>query len=396
MKIIKILLFSLSVVFFVAFTNHPSAAETRGVSENLIKIGLIADQTGPAVQATIPYTIAFKNYFRYINDKEGINNKKIKLLVEDDGYSIPRAIAAFKKLIFKDDVFAIMGCGGTGQNAALFREIEKNKVPVISISWSWTTTDPVQKYIFTAANDNKDEIKVIMDYIVNGLKAKNPRITIISPDLEFGKSGAKVAISKAKEYNIEIVGREIVPIETTDATTQILNLKKTKSTHILALVTTQTMTSLLRDARRFHYFPIFFNSFHLVMDEIVKIAGESAENLYGVGAFGSWFDDTEGIIQLKKITLSYNPNLEPPNRYYIKGWIAAKVAHEGLKRAGNNLTPDRFVNALETIKNLDMKGLTGPISYSPKNHKGNDFARLHKADIEKGYFVPITDFIKAK
>ena len=60
------------------------------------------------------------------------------------------------------------------------------------------------------------------------------------------------------------------------------------------------------------------------------------------------------------------------------------------------MDPERFVEALEAIKNLDMRGLTGPISYSPTDHKGNDYARLYKADIKKGYFLPVTDWIRSE
>ncbi|MFH1624009.1 MAG: hypothetical protein ABID54_02495 [Pseudomonadota bacterium] len=80
----------------------------------------------------------------------------------------------------------------------------------------------------------------------------------------------------------------------------------------------------------------------------------------------------------------------------MKGWITSRIAHKGIRRAGKDLTPDTFVNSLETIKNLDMKGLTGPISYSPTNHKGNSYSRMDKADLKKGYFVPVTDWIEAK
>ena len=78
------------------------AEEVRGVRDDTIKIGTIMDMTGPAADNLMPYAIGVRNYFKYINDKGGINGRKVKVIVEDDRYTIPMAMAAFKKLVFKD------------------------------------------------------------------------------------------------------------------------------------------------------------------------------------------------------------------------------------------------------------------------------------------------------
>ena len=273
-------------------------------------------------------------------------------------------------------------------------QIKKNGVPVMSVSWSWRMTDPVKRYVFTPGNDNKDEIKIMMDYIVHNMKAKDPRIAFVAPDVEYAKSGFNVAKAKAKEYNVTLVERIILAMDALDATTQVLRLKKNRVTHTIAATLNGPSLVLLKSAKRLNYFPVFFNSFHAFGDEIVKSAGQGAKNLYGAGAFGSWFDDTPGIDELKKISHEYEPNMEIPNRYYVKGWISSKIVHEGILRANKDLNPETFVNSLETIKDLDMKGLTGPITYSREVHKGNSYARLYKADIEKGYLIPVTGWIK--
>lgn len=359
MKRGKTILSLLLVAFFlIVSSNLLSADETRGVSGDTVKIGMIMDQTGPAAEVGIPYAKGVTNYFRYVNDTGGINGRKIKVILEDDRYTIPMAFAAFKKLVFKDKILAIMFCGGTGQNTALFKQIQDNRVPVITGSWSWTMTDPLKRYIFSPGNDNKDEVGIIMEYIVKTLKAKNPRIAIVSPDVEYGKSGVRVAEAKAKELKVELVGQEILAPGAIDATSQMLSLKRREATHVITLTTLGATLAVLKGAKSLGYAPMFFDSFHIFADEVTKIAGEAARNMYGVGAFASWFDDVEGVKDIKKVTLKYYPNMEPPNRYYVKAWISSIIAHEGIKRAGKNLTPDTFVNALETVKGLDMKGLT--------------------------------------
>ena len=385
----------LIMVFFIAATFSLCNGKSWAKSAEAIRIGVVMDMTGPAAVMGIPFTNGFKNYFRHLNDMGGINGQKVKLTIEDDRYSIPMAVAAFKKLVFRDKVLAILGMGGTGQTTALFPHIEKHKIVIIPLSWSWTMTDPIRKFIFTPGNDNKDEINIIMEYIVNTLKAKDPRIAVISPDVEFGKSGVRVAKAKAQELNVALVGQEIMGVGAIDGSSQMLSLKRKKATHVIILETNGATVAAVRAAKRIGYFPKYFGSFHAFGDEVAKIAGDAAKEVHGAAAFGSWYDSSDGITELKKITLGIHPEITPPNRYYVKAWIISKIMREGLIRAGEELNGDSIANALETIQNLDMSGLTGPISYSPTKHKGNDYARLYKADVEKGYFVPITDWVTA-
>ena len=64
------------------------------------------------------------------------------------------------------------------------------------------------------------------------------------------------------------------------------------------------------------------------------------------------------------------PNLKP-NYTSLEGYIAARVLVEGIKRAGANPTRERFVDALENMKSLDLGGYE--INYSRQDHSGARF-----------------------
>ena len=58
----------------------------------------------------------------------------------------------------------------------------------------------------------------------------------------------------------------------------------------------------------------------------------------------------------------------------LEGFIAAKVASEGLKRAGPNPTRERFMQALEGMHRYDAGGFV--VSYGPGDHSGGDYADI--------------------
>ena len=99
--------------------------------------------------------------------------------------------------------------------------------------------------------------------------------------------------------------------------------------------------------------------------------------------------------ELRDVTLRYEPRgPKTRNRYYVQGWVVSLIFAEAMKRAGKNLTPERMVEAMESLRDFDTNGLSGSITYTPTNHKGGESCRLFKADVEKGRMVPISGWVK--
>ena len=82
--------------------------EHRGVSENEIRIGYIPDFTGPSARGCRGHLWGMENYFNEINAKGGIYGRKIKLFIQDGKYNPSIGISAFKKLVLKEKVFAMI------------------------------------------------------------------------------------------------------------------------------------------------------------------------------------------------------------------------------------------------------------------------------------------------
>ena len=55
-------------------------------------------------------------YFRMINDKGGINGRKINFITYDDAYSPPKAVEQARKLVESDEVLAVFNPLGTPSN----------------------------------------------------------------------------------------------------------------------------------------------------------------------------------------------------------------------------------------------------------------------------------------
>ena len=89
-----------------------------GATDTEIKIGNIMPYSGPASA----YGVIGKTedaYFKMINDKGGINGRKINFISYDDGYSPPKTVEQARKLVESDEVLLIFNPLGTPPNSAI-------------------------------------------------------------------------------------------------------------------------------------------------------------------------------------------------------------------------------------------------------------------------------------
>ena len=210
-----------------------AAAEGRGVSKDTIKMGMILVKTGPVAALGLPEGWGVEDTFNEVNQKGGINGRKIDFIWEDDQFKTPNAISSFKKLIFRDNVLSIVTPGGTPQTIALFDEIDKNKVVTIPNGLADEMYEPFKPYIFLLGATYETQIDLMFDYIINDLKAQNPRIAVVYAETEFGKKGLHAAQKRAQKYGIKLVSELVLNIGLVDASSQVLALKKDNVDYVI-------------------------------------------------------------------------------------------------------------------------------------------------------------------
>src|SRR5919106_962181 len=106
----------------LALAGAAEAQQARGVSKTEIVLGMHTALSGPAATYGVSSSNAVRMRFDEANAKGGIHGRKIKLVVEDTQYQVPRAVQAGTKLINRDRVFAMVAPLGTPMNNALFKD----------------------------------------------------------------------------------------------------------------------------------------------------------------------------------------------------------------------------------------------------------------------------------
>jgi branched-chain amino acid transport system substrate-binding protein len=127
---------------------------------------------------------------------------------------------------------------------------------------------------------------------------------------------------------------------------------------------------------------------------LIKQAGADAEGVVGVVPFDH---QAEGAKVALEFARKKNIDYGGADSIFVQGWTAISILIAGIEKVvndGKELTGENIKNALETMGEIDTKGVTLPVKFSPTDHAGVKSTRMFR--VENGKWVAITDFISAR
>jgi len=383
------------VVCALAVWAGPATAEV-GVTPTEIRIGVVSDLTGPTAIGGQGMADAIISYFKMVNDAGGIHGRKIKVIVEDCAYSPAKAVAAAMKLTAKDKIFAFVSPWGTAPSTALFPIAQKNKIPLApACALSTTVYEPFKKYVFAAGTNYVDQSLFIVDYVINVLKIKKPKIAIFCQDDDWGKDHVRGLEIARKKYGLPPIAVQTYKYDAVEFKSQVINLMRQKPDVVIVAAAIKSGAMFLREAYKMKWKAVFIGSNTLGFWPTLKLAGPYGRNLLVVNIFAMPDENVPGMKKLiaaskKYLGKKWMPAQFKIHPYYVYGWLNAMIFAEGLKRAGRNLTRAGFIKAMEGIKNFDPEGIMGPITYSAKSHGSPGYARMTRGDVKNKKFIVLT------
>ncbi|MGH6798570.1 MAG: ABC transporter substrate-binding protein, partial [Roseiarcus sp.] len=176
------------------------AQDVPGVTKDEIKIGSFGSLTGPTYLYGKLTMNGVDAVFAKVNEEGGVNGRKLVLVREDDRCDPATAIAAVKKLVFEEKVFAIIGGGCSNATLGARPEIVKDDVPfLVFASVADGISDPVAKNIYTTMTTASIESRAQVQYALDrGVK----KIAVISQHDAWGQSRYDPLMAELKRRNL--------------------------------------------------------------------------------------------------------------------------------------------------------------------------------------------------
>ena len=350
-----------------------------------IKVGHLADLTGPTSSVGNPYAKGVQDYKNYVNAHGGINGKQIDMQMFDYAYDKNKAVNQYKKYV-EEKVIAIQGWG-TGDTEALTGFLAADKIPYLSASYSPNLTDPKDApYNFFIAADYTTQLRAGLKYIKDNWKEKRaPKLVFIYPNHPYGIAPIKGGKAYAKELGFlgfEELGDEEVGLKAIEANSQMLSVKNKGADFGWIGGTTPSAAVIIKDAKKLGLKTKFLVNVWGNDEDLIKIAGDAADGVLGLQAAAVYGDKVPGMKLIQEVTKN-----EHQNTHYIRGWVSMMVLCEALKIADKKgqLNGPGVKDALETLKDFDTGGLTSKITFTPSDHRPNLSAKIY--EYQKGKLV---------
>jgi branched-chain amino acid transport system substrate-binding protein len=346
----------------------PCAAET-GVTKDTIKIGMFGPLTGSNAFGSLPL-LGAEAVYKSVNDAGGINGRKISLSVEDDACDANRAIAGAKKLISQDNVFMIHGGWCSPTVMAIKPELANNPgLPYVVLgAASAAISTPLQPNIFQPVATTETVAKEMVDFAFTKPDVK--RVAIISSSDDWGKSHLTPILAQLKAKGIEPVADVKMERGSSDSTSQVLRIREAKPDVVLAVLYAPELTIYLRTAARYSINQPTITTQGVSIEDMVKRVGnpQATKQLYVFYPLSETLEapDFKKWIDLYK---KYNAG-QPVETLSFMGMTGALAVVEALKRAGPDLTREKFIAQLNALQNFDPGIQSGALTFSPQQHAG--------------------------
>lgn len=364
--------------------------KTQGVTKDEIVLGMHADLSGVAASFSVGVVNSIRMRIDEVNDSGGINGRKLRLVVEDTGYQVPKAIQAANKLINRDGVFAMIGNLGTGQNNAVMPEQLKAGIPnIFPISWADSMSKPFHPLKFALYAPYSEQIRVAVKYMVE--KKGKKTVCAMYQDTDYGSE-----VFNGAKAQLDAMGMKFAEVTTHKPTDQDFTPQLTKlraaNCDLIAMGTIVRDTVIpYSSARKMGWDVDMIGTSGSYDLAVSGVQGGTTEGYYTAGFFDAPYPDSarpEAAAWIAKYKSRYN--IDPTIQAAI-GQVIIDLTVKAIENAGPDLTTQKLVQGMEKVRNYQDIFGGPPQGFSATEHVSSREAVIYR--VEKGRWARLPDSV---
>jgi branched-chain amino acid transport system substrate-binding protein len=359
-----------------------------GVTDAEIKIGQTVPYSGPA-SAFSSYGRVMAGYFQMLNEKGGINGRKVNLISLDNAFSPPKALEQTRKLIESDGVLAEVGTVGTVPNVATQKYLNQNKIPQVFISAGGRRFNDPKNFPWTVPSYPGFEMEGATFGNFIATKMPNAKIAVLYQNDDYGKdylAGLKRALGTDSSVKIVAEARYELSDPTVDS--QVIRLKASGADTLIYFTTPKFAAQAIKKANELNWKPAQFLASPVNSVSVLSAAG--LENVQGAfttqftkqAGDPAWAEDPEvkGYVAFMK---QWAPNDSPQDFIALSGYVNAEIIAHALQRCGNNLTRENLLNQATGFNKDRVDMLLPGIELTNSKEDYAPYRSLHMAVFDK-------------
>lgn len=369
----------------LAMTALPAFAE-QGVTDSEVVLGSHSDLSGPFAAFGAPAMEAAQLYFDEVNAAGGVHGREIRLIVEDTGYQVPRAVQAANKLINRDKIFAMFMSVGTAHNLAAFKLQEAKNIP------NFNPLSGARQML----GEPRDLKFLNLTPYYTGMSAgiafmkETQGVTTICPMFipsDFGKEIQIASKDAAETLGLTYATESTHKPDESDFVGALTKLRGEGCDLIPIALSVRGVITAVATAKKIGWTDVkFLGSSAAFHTAVAKVPGGVTEGFF---AAAGWQDlearatDPEVAAWIKAYTEASGESF--PGTGALLGRSGAESIVRALEAAGPDLTTENFIAAIEGLKYYDV--IAGTEFDFGEDHLGSSTVFVSK--IENGSWTVV-------
>jgi branched-chain amino acid transport system substrate-binding protein len=364
-------------------------AQTQGVTKDEIVVGSLLDLSGPLAGFGKQLRSGLQLRAEELEEQGGVHGRKVRLVIEDDGYDPRKAVLGAQKLVNQDKIFAMVAHLGTAPNmAAMPIQFEKNVVNFFPITAAREMYEPFHRLKYAFAATYYDQVRHATPVLVKEKGAK--KVCTVYQDDEFGLEVLRGAEAGLKTIGMDFTEKTTYKRGATDFSSQVARMKAASCDFVVLGTVIRETIGVIGESRKTGFDPVFLGSSAAYTELIHKLGGKAMNGLYATMTVQvPYVDDASQPLRFwaNKYKTKFG---EDPSVFSVYGYLALDSFIRAADKAGPNLTTDAFVKAMDTMSiPSDIFG-SAPQNFGPKKRLGSNAARL--SQIQNGRWKVISDY----
>jgi ABC-type branched-subunit amino acid transport system substrate-binding protein len=367
----------------------PAAAED-GVAPDAIVFGQAAVFEGPAAALGTGMRTGITAAFEEANKNGGVRGRKLKLIGVDDGYEPDKSIAAVKKLIEEEKVFALIGPVGTPTANAAQPVAQAAKVPYIGpFTGAGFLRDPKRDNVVNIRASYGAETEAWVKHMTEDLGIK--KIAIFYQDDTFGRAGLDGIKAALAKRGMELAAEATFERNTVAVKSALLSLKRAEPEAVAMVGPYKPCAEFIKLARKVDFNPVFINISFVGASAFAKELGPDGKGVIVSQVVPFPWDASLKVVADYQAAIKAVDAKAEPEFVSLEGYLVGRLAIAALDKAGDQPTREGLLRAIKETGRFDIGGLE--MTFGPEKNQGLDkvFMTVIQAD---GTFKAVDKLVK--
>ena len=333
----------------------PVSPKGSGVSDSRILFGQSAAFSGPAQELGANMRLGIEAAFSEINDAGGVHGRMLELVTLDDAYEPEAAVTNTLRLIEEEKVFALIGEVGTPTSRSATPVAAAAGVPFIApFTGAEFLRDESWENIINLRASYYQETEEMVARLTQDLGIT--RIGVLYQDDSYGRAGYRGVRLALDRRDMTPVSIGLYPRNTTAVKAALLDLKQGAPEAVIMIGAYEPVATLVSWARHTGVDPIFLTVSFVGSNALARELGPDGAGVYVTQVVPFPNDISLPIVREYKSALSAHDPNAVPGFVSFEGYLAGRLAIEGLKRCGREVDRACFLDILNSADYIDIDG----------------------------------------